>query len=154
MQTHGGNANVTDGDGDTPLFAAETVDAARCLVEELGADLGHRNDAGLTAAEAIEEDGGFPLVAAYLQDKAGSGSIAGAIPKPPDNVQVQLSTAEESTEPPVDDVLRRKIEELAAREDFGSEEAQRELRALVAGAVRDHVVEPEIGRSVRQRADA
>lgn len=40
--------NLSDDDGDTPLFVAETVETARCLVEELGADVAHRNHAGLT----------------------------------------------------------------------------------------------------------
>lgn len=48
VREHGGDANVTDHDGDTPLFVAETVETARCLVEELGADVDHRNESGLT----------------------------------------------------------------------------------------------------------
>ncbi|KAI5840370.1 ankyrin repeat-containing domain protein, partial [Tricharina praecox] len=67
VRSHGGNVNLSDDDGDTPLFVAETVETARCLVEELGADVAHRNHAGLTAAESIEDDGQLPLVAAYLR---------------------------------------------------------------------------------------
>jgi len=67
IQTHRGDPNITDHDGDTPLFVVETVEAACCLVEELNADPKHRNSAGLTAADVIEEDGQFPLVAAYLR---------------------------------------------------------------------------------------
>lgn len=40
--------NIEDNEGDTPLFVAETVETARCLVEELGADINHQNDVGLT----------------------------------------------------------------------------------------------------------
>ena len=40
--------NVQDSEGDTPLFVAETVEVARVLVEELGAEVGHRNGLGLT----------------------------------------------------------------------------------------------------------
>lgn len=47
MRNHGGNVNVEDHDGDTPLFAAETVEVAKVLIEELGADAGHRNSSGL-----------------------------------------------------------------------------------------------------------
>jgi len=45
---HGGDVNIEDNEGDTPLFVAETVETARCLVEELGADINHQNDVGLT----------------------------------------------------------------------------------------------------------
>lgn len=47
---HGGNVNIEDHDGDTPLFVAETVEVARVLVEELHADPNHRNESGLTAS--------------------------------------------------------------------------------------------------------
>lgn len=43
----GGDVNVKDADGDTPLFTCETVDAARWLVEH-GADAAHKNGEGLT----------------------------------------------------------------------------------------------------------
>lgn len=47
---HGGNANIKDHDGDTPLFVAETVEVAKTLVEELHADPNHRNESGLTVS--------------------------------------------------------------------------------------------------------
>ncbi|CUS08337.1 unnamed protein product [Tuber aestivum] len=165
VRTHGGDVNVQDSEGDTPLFVAETVEVARVLVEELGADVGHRNGLGLTAADTIEEDGQFPLVAAYLcglgaveatagEDGEGVEGRATTYPKPPPGISVDLSAAEDASEalPPVDDALRRKIEELAAREDFNNEETQRELRGLVTQAVRDHVMDAgEEQRSVRPR---
>ncbi|KAF8534754.1 ankyrin repeat-containing domain protein [Trichophaea hybrida] len=165
IRSHGGDVNITDHDGDTPLFAAETVETARCLVEELGADLGHRNEAGLTAAEAIEDDEQFPLVAAYLRERetpaattnGASSSSSSTRPPPPEGVEVSYSTMEESSEmdAPVDSELRQRIEELAQRGDFEGEEAQRELRELVAGALRDHVVDhhSEGDRNVRTRQD-
>lgn len=138
------------------MFAVETVETARCLVEELEADVGHKNNAGLTAADVIEEDGQFPLVSAYLREKqAASGGDATSFPKPPPNMQINLSTMEEQAEslPPIDDALRQRIDELARRGDFESEEAQQELRTLVRDTVREHVVEPELERSVRRRED-
>jgi len=66
-----------------------------------------------------------------------------------------MSTAEEVGEdlPPVDEEFRRRIEELATRGDFNSEEGQRELRRLVTEAVSHHVLEPDTSRNVRQRQD-
>lgn len=104
----------------------------------------------MQAADTIEEDGQFPLVAAYLRDLQPSD---GLIPRPPPGVSVNLSAVEDTADslPPVDDALRQRIQELASRADFNSEETQRELRDLVTQAVHEHIVEPETDRSVRQR---
>lgn len=66
---------------------------------------------------------------------------------------MNLSAVEDTSDtlPPVDDALRQRIQELASRADFNSEETQRELRDLVTQAVHEHIVEPEAERSVRQR---
>ncbi|KAF8458989.1 hypothetical protein BGX38DRAFT_1264706 [Terfezia claveryi] len=102
---HGGDANIQDHDGDTPLFVAETVEVAKTLVEELHADPNHQNESGMTATDAIEEDGDFPLVAAYLrgvqndgqQPSEGSTNSAATSNHPVSlgpNVSVRMSTAE------------------------------------------------------------
>lgn len=62
--------NVEDNDGETPLFFCETVDMARLLVEELGADIAHRNEAGLSAAENARVND-LEDVAMYLASKTG-----------------------------------------------------------------------------------
>lgn len=72
ITTYHANPNVTDNDGDTPLFYAESVEAARCLVEELGADPSVRNEEGDGAIENARtnaEDGepGWAAVASYLE---------------------------------------------------------------------------------------
>lgn len=57
----GGDVNLPDDDGDTPLFTCESVDAARWLVEH-GADAGHRNGEGMSvsrwAGEGSQGGGG------------------------------------------------------------------------------------------------
>lgn len=47
---YGGNINVRDFEGDTPLYVAESVEVAKVLVEELGADWRGRNEEGLTVS--------------------------------------------------------------------------------------------------------
>lgn len=47
----GGDVNLTDDDGDTPLYTCESVEAARWLVEH-GADAGHKNEEGMTVGLA------------------------------------------------------------------------------------------------------
>ncbi|GME23164.1 putative ankyrin repeat protein [Neofusicoccum parvum] len=152
VRHHGVSPDIRDEDAETPLFAAESVDAARCLLDELAADPAARNDDGQTAEEKIEAEGDFPLVAAYLRSRmagAANGDAAAAAtrqngadglahpPPLPDGVKVNVGTmsADDVPEDVVDPEFRRKIEELAAREDYQSEEAQAELRRLVQDAV-------------------
>ncbi|CCM04304.1 uncharacterized protein FIBRA_06475 [Fibroporia radiculosa] len=59
----GGDVNVTDGDGDTPLYVVENVETAQYLVEH-GAIVNRRNSEGITPAQYLSED--FEEVAAYL----------------------------------------------------------------------------------------
>ena len=111
----------------------------------------------------IEEDGQFPLVAAYLRQCEASSfaTTTGSkepsiIPKPPIGIEVNLSTIEDASETaaPADRELQQRIQQLAARGDFESEEAQHELRTLVTNAVRGHIVDPEIAkRNVRTRQE-
>jgi len=61
--SRGGNVNVSDEDGDTPLYTVENIETARFLVDN-GADLTWRNHEGLTPAASLEQD--FPQVAAFL----------------------------------------------------------------------------------------
>lgn len=145
--------NIKDQDGDTPLFYAETVAIARCLVEELGANAKLVNNDGKDAvanarANADDGEGGWDEVADYLQarlsgptDKSTSTNAAETetqqAPLLPPNVQVNLGTmsADELDAVEADPEFRARIEALAARQDFGEESGQRDLRALVEEAV-------------------
>lgn len=160
--THNGNPNITDHDGDTPLFFVETVETARCLVEELGADPSLKNNSGLTAADAIEEDGQFPLVVAYLREQLGEqcqesavSSEPGRIAQTPEGMELSYSTMEEPSDADalIDMGLRKKIEELSQREDFQSNAVQQELRDLVTSTIQGQLLELEVERNVKARQD-
>lgn len=152
------DVNMRDEDGDSCLYVAETVEIARCLVEELKIDTSKTNDEGVRAVEAIEEDGGFPEVAAYLRSKEGSGTedqdTMGHPPPLPPNVTVDIGTmpdqAPEAGAQEPDPEFKRRIDELAAKDNFDSEEGQRELRDLITDAVREVSGEE---RDVRRRVD-
>ncbi|WRT67123.1 uncharacterized protein IL334_004089 [Kwoniella shivajii] len=63
LLSKGGDINITDDDGETPLFVVETIDAARFLVEH-GVDVAWKNEDGLNAADQLEED--HPEISSYL----------------------------------------------------------------------------------------
>jgi ankyrin repeat protein len=146
--------DLLDEDQESALFQVETVAVAKVLVEELGANINIKNEDGQTAAEKIEEEGDYVLVAAYLRDVDASRSdstagkeTSGREPSRistedlnlPENMKVSFISADEAAIgdlPPVDDDFRKKIEELAQRGDFDQEAGQQELRRLVEDAVK------------------
>lgn len=142
------DVNLRDEDEETCLFVVETVEAARCLVEELAVDVGAHNNEGQTAREKFEAEAEFPEVAAYLaRGAAAVGELSfdpeGRPPPPlPPNVQLSIGNSDPEIEAAMgsqepDPEFRRRIEELASRENFHTEEGQRELRDLICDAVRD-----------------
>ncbi|PWI69200.1 hypothetical protein PCL_00847 [Purpureocillium lilacinum] len=156
------DVNLKDEDSETALFAVETVDAARVLVEELEADLYHRGSEGLTAREKIESEGDFPDVAHYLvslenrdADSAIASVAANAIPdviqQPPEGLEVTVGTMDQTEDIPgeVDPEFRRRIEELAQRQDFDAPSGQADLRKLVEDAILDQGLGED--RNVRPR---
>ncbi|KAF2797210.1 hypothetical protein K505DRAFT_236046 [Melanomma pulvis-pyrius CBS 109.77] len=157
VQTYNVDVNLLDEDGETPLFAAEKTDVARCLVEELGADWRVRNAEGKTAEEKVgEEEGEAHEVYQYLKSvRETSEGVEGihAPPPLPNGVKVNVgSMEEEDAGDAPDPEIRRRIEELAARDDFQTEEGQRQLRELVSEVVTGMGAE-QAGRNVRRRAD-
>ena len=68
---YGGDINIKDNDGDTPLFHCEDVNTARVILEELGGHLDTVNEEGKTALQVLEEDNDFPELIDYLRVKSG-----------------------------------------------------------------------------------
>jgi uncharacterized protein len=148
--------HLRDEDAETGLFVVETTDAARCLVEELGLDIGIVNAEGQTARQKLESEGEFPAVVeylatretvppaggttseAYLANSGRSTQSALSLPPVPSGLSVSLATVSEgdvTTAEEPDPVFRQRIEQLAAREDFDTPEGQAALRQLVEDAV-------------------
>ncbi|EEH21040.1 hypothetical protein PABG_03271 [Paracoccidioides brasiliensis Pb03] len=150
--------NLVDEDGETCLFVAESVEVARCLIEELGVDRDHKNHIGVKAEESIASDGDFPSLIQYLK---GSQAVndASQILNPstaiPPNVNVNIGSMPDPAangDELVDPEFRRRIEELATSENFHTEEGQQELRQLVTDALRGVNAETQ-ERDVRRRTD-
>lgn len=169
------DVNLKDEDGETALFVVETVEAARCLVEELNVDVGIRGSDGVTAREKIESEAEFPAVAEYLaslggaaeggrpangvaaagpgqQQTATTASAATDLPPVPEGLSVSVGTMQQDQDVPeevVDPELKRRIDQLAQREDFHTPEGQAELRKLVEDAILGQGLASE--RNVRPR---
>ena len=155
-----------DEDGETALFVAETVRIAKIILEELEIDPSIKNAEGETAEEKIRAEGDFITVADYLKEARLQGSTTAdglqsngttettsdhPAPLPP-GIELRVGSLEdeESLGEVEDPELKRRIEELASRDDFQGEEAQRELRQLVTDALSGTVTEQ---RDVRPRLD-
>lgn len=154
------DVNLRDEDSETALFVVETVAAAKVLVEELDIDVTAKNAEGQTAMQKILEEADYPDVAEYLKgvESKGqangepSGHVAEQLPPAPDGLAVTMGTmpAPEDQELEVDPEFRRRIEELAGRDDIGTEEGQAALRQLVQDALADQELSE---RNVRQRQE-
>lgn len=169
--------NIRDEDDETCLFNSESVEIAKELLE-LGVKVDFKNSDGQTAAEKLADEDEQPLVASFLREWNASnvnavssegvsssvpatngslvtGEIENSHPPPPlpNGVQVSIGSmqAQEVGEEP-DPEFRRRIEELAARQDFEGEESQRELRDLVSDAVSGLASEGQ-GPATRRRID-
>ena len=157
------DVNLLDEDGETCLFVTEQPKVARCLVEELGVDYNKTNEEGMKAHEKMESEEENPKVSAYLREVIGLPA-APAIDSPvgplnapppiPGNMQVNLGTMseQEANEAEVDPEFKRRIDELAARDDFDSEATQNQLRELVMDAIAGSSIETA-GRETRQRTE-
>jgi ankyrin repeat protein len=63
----GGDINVQDTEGDTPLHHVEDSNTSKLLVEKYKADWKIKNHDGQIPADYVEEDGDFPEVVQYLR---------------------------------------------------------------------------------------
>ena len=160
------DVDIKDEDAETPLFVVETVEAARLLIDELGADPKIKSKEGVTAEEKIREEGEFTIVADFLQESRLRGvpvadhrpeesppvSDADRPPPLPPNIKMHMGTLEEEGNlgdvSEVDSEFRRRIEELAIKEHFKGEEAQKQLRDLITDVIRGGGRDE---RQVRQR---
>ncbi|GAA5861257.1 hypothetical protein JCM8547_008535 [Rhodosporidiobolus lusitaniae] len=130
----GGNINLADGDGDTPLYAAEQISMAR-LVIELGGDPKHVNEEGLTPAAALQED--HPHIALYLRTLTGEAG--------PSSISLTSPAAAAQPQPDFDaptDALMTSVKEIMERHERGElseAELDEQLRTVVEAAVSGQV---------------
>ncbi|VEU24296.1 DEKNAAC105606 [Brettanomyces naardenensis] len=138
LVSQGGNVNVQDNDGDTPLHHTESFDAAYFLVNDQKADYSIRNNDGQTALEVLQEDNEFPELIKYLQNLQESDSSHNSeglqteeqlkLPNG-EEVKVYLSKLSEDDSPEL--AQRRQALQKIMTEDISEEEKEAKLRSYV-----------------------
>lgn len=146
----GGDVNISDEDGDTPLYTVENIDTAQWLVDH-GAVIDWRNGTGVSVRlprplsslpltivpkpiEHLEED--FPQVAAFLQARLQSeaplGSVASADPRLSQHSQDAASETLTSA-------LIHSVSDIMQRAEAEGTDPDEELRAAVSRTVLEGV---------------
>ncbi|KAF9791030.1 ankyrin repeat-containing domain protein [Thelephora terrestris] len=126
--SQGGNVNVTDEDGDTPLYAAENVETAQWLINH-GATVDIRNSEEISPIEHLEEE--FPAVAAYLRSISNSDQHIREQPSQhTQNIASEFLTSG----------LLSTVQEIMERSEREGTDPDEELRAAVGRTVIDGVI--------------
>jgi hypothetical protein len=146
----GGNVNVSDEDGDTPLYTVENIETARFLVDN-GADFMWKNNDGLTVCQALvihtpllrlcqpsaslEED--FPQVADFL--KSLTDTLTDSHDVEPENRDLP---SQEAASERLTCSLMSQLSDLARNEPAIGDESRRdeELRQAVGHVVLESLV--------------
>ncbi|KAG6865729.1 hypothetical protein C0991_012375 [Blastosporella zonata] len=132
--SRGGDVNITDSDGDTPLYTVENIETARFLVEH-GAKIDHRNAEGISPIEHLSED--FPSIAAYLQSLLVSGSGS---PPPPSAPEAPSQHAQNAEAEHLTASLMDTVADIMRRAEAEGRDPDDELRAAVSRTVAEGVV--------------
>lgn len=148
----GGDINIQDNDGDTPLHHCEDVKTAKVIIERLNGDWKIKNEEGQTPLDAKTDDDEFPELIAYLkgvkyggqipeesnvttgelEDKAGNDLIS-SLPAP-GNVEGQniRYSLENEVDSEISEERRNQIEAI-----INGENPEEALRELVTSAVHE-----------------
>lgn len=149
LLSKGGDINIQDTEGDSPLHHAEDVQVAKYLVEKLSANPKLKNNDGQTPLEYIEEDGEFPELIQYLTslqaDSVEVPLITDSLPKDGDVIEgheIRYTYETQPNEISLMGSLSEEQRELKLREIAESENPEELLRDLVKTAVHEHLSEP------------
>jgi len=132
--SQGGDVNVTDEDGDTPLYAVENTETAQWLLDH-GSTLDHQNNDGVSPIEHLQEN--FPEIAAYLQSRLNPSScvIPGAVsPSRPSQYQQDIATESLTSS------LMQSVRDIMQRSEADGRDPDEELRQVVGRIVFEGVV--------------
>jgi len=132
----GGDVNVTDEDGDTPLYTVEDVNTAQWLIDQ-GARIDWRNRAGVSPIEHLEEEG-FPHIAAFLRSRLENDSSALPSDEPPSETQPSQHSQDAASETLTSNLIQS-IGDIMQRAEAQGTDPDQELRDAVSRTVLEGV---------------
>lgn len=149
----GGDINVKDNDGDTPLHHTEDFNTAKVILEELGGDISIVNSEGKTALQVAEEDQEFPELIQYLREKTGIpveqdslGIDAATMAEFKNNLRYTMENEEDANLDPESLARKKRLEQIIQGEN-AEEELEVYIRDLIrtqmGGAVAENTPEDE-----------
>ncbi|KAF8322540.1 ankyrin [Clavulina sp. PMI_390] len=151
--SRGGDVNVTDEDGDTPIYTVESVQVAQWLVDH-GAMVDRRNNEGVSPIEHLEEE--FPEVSAHLRSTLTASNPTNASSQTSNIAPASQLPSEHATEVASERLtadLLASVRELASASAVNPdgttrEPTEEEIRAAVERVVLQGVVTGhEMGRA-------
>ncbi|EPQ54062.1 ankyrin [Gloeophyllum trabeum ATCC 11539] len=130
----GGDVNVTDDDGDTPLYTVENIETARFLVEH-GAVVARTNHEGVSPIDYLAED--FPEVSTYLQSLTTTSETPGGVL---DSAHQPSQHAQHTASENLTSSLLASAHDILQRAEAEGRDPEEELRRLVGQTVLDGMV--------------
>ncbi|KAG0705656.1 ankyrin repeat-containing domain protein [Suillus ampliporus] len=134
LVSQGGDVDITDEDGDTPLYAVENIETARWLLDH-GATLDRQNNEGVSPIEHLRED--FPETAAYLQSRLDPSSCLmpeAMLPSQPSQHQQNIATESLTSS------LMQSVHNIMQRAEADGQDPDEELRQVVGRTVLEGVI--------------
>ncbi|KAF8656849.1 hypothetical protein AX16_002396 [Volvariella volvacea WC 439] len=131
--SHGGDVNITDEDGDTPLYTVENVETARFLVHH-GAIVDRTNHEGISPIVHISEE--FPQVAQFLQSILNPSMTF----DPTQSASMPSQHDQNAASEQLTSNFLASVQEIMQRAEAEGRDPDEELRRLVGQTVIDGVV--------------
>ncbi|KAH9481432.1 Ankyrin repeat-containing protein P1E11.10 [Psilocybe cubensis] len=128
----GGDINITDSDGDTPLYTVENLETARFLVQH-GAIVDRHNLEGVSPIEHLTEE--FPQIADYLRSTLDPAVLPSTAATTSPSQHSQNLASEQLTS-----ALMSSVQEIMERAEAEGQDPEEELRQLVSRTVLEGVV--------------
>lgn len=136
---NGGDVNIQDNEGDTPLHHVEDLAIAKLLIDEFKADYKIKNSDNLTPGEYREQEDEYPDIAQYLISLSHDRPVETSLPVGEFNgheIRYTLQEDEPELDPEVLEQRRLKLESI-----LNSDNPEEGLRKLVEDAVHEGLKE-------------
>lgn len=146
---NGGNVNIQDSDGDTPLHHTESLETAKILIQEYKADYRLKNKDGLNVKEYFIEEDEYPELISYFEllEKTGNvGANGDDLTNGPSSMSLPngqeirafLGGSDEEETPEILE-RRKQVESIFTNTELSEAERDEKLREFVMGVVSENI---------------